>query len=130
MTGKIKFHIIRFDPLESSRSVINFLYNNELKFYSEKTINRILHGGDNGRKPYIVYLAKNRCGSIVGISITSVGSKTMSLLFVKPSCRGNGIGRELYRISKPQQILLKRDALAFFSKVDAEIENEDKGGAA
>ena len=74
-------------------------------------------GDDEGRKPYDIFLSKDS-RQIIGIAIVSSKSKTLSLLFVAPEYRKKGIGKELYKISNPKQILMKRKAIPYFAKLE------------
>ena len=97
-------------------NVVAFLYENKLKFHTRKTIHRMICGGEGNRKPYRVLVAVEG-SEIVGIAITSFKSRTLSLLFVAPSFRKCGVGKELCLRSEPLQILSTIAAIPYFAKV-------------
>lgn len=106
--------VIRLATKEDVDEIISFIDRSGMVFHSKATIRRMVCG-DSSRRPYFIGLAVD--SGIVGISIVSAKSKTLSLLYVLPEYRGRGIGRELLHFTAPKQILLKVDALGYFNKV-------------
>ena len=105
------------DEIDKVTQFIDKYKDKELFFYSRATIKRMICGDDEGRKPYDITLAQHN-NEIIGIAIVSSKSKTLSLLFVSPEHRKNGVGSRLYKIANPKQILAKRSALCYFAKLE------------
>ena len=105
------------DEIDAISQFLDKYKDSELFFYSKKTIRRMVLGDDEGRKPYDIFLTKVQ-GQIVGIAIVSSKSKTLSLLFVSPEYRKNGIGKDLYNVANPKQILAKRKAIPYFAMLE------------
>lgn len=109
-------HPQRCSPLDID-AISQFLdKEKELFFYSKTTIKRMVLGDDEGRKPYDIFLEKID-NKIVGIAIVSSKSKTLSLLFVSPEYRKQGIGAALFQLANPKQILMKRNAIPYFAQL-------------
>jgi hypothetical protein len=108
--------IIRLATKDDVENIINFVDKSGMVFHSKETIRRMVLGDNEGRKPYIIGLALVE-GNIIGVSIVSAKSKTLSLLFVSVDFRKYGIGKELLKLTSPKQILLKIESLGYFCKV-------------
>lgn len=101
--------------------IVKYLDGSKQVYHTRKTVERMVCGGDNGRRPYTILLATYDT-DIVGIAIVSSKSKTLSLLYVSPEYRGNGIGRTLYKMSSPKQILVKKEATPYFAMIEGDNE--------
>lgn len=108
--------MIRYATPDDVDDIISFIDSSGMVFHSKTTIRRMVCGGDSGRKPYIIGLAIED-DVIVGISIVSSKSRTLSLLYVNPKYRGKSLGKKLLDLTNPKQLLIKRDAIGYFFKV-------------
>lgn len=107
---------IRLAAPSDAEAVKAFMKTPGIAMYSPKTIQRMVCGDNEGRKPYIIGLAFVN-ENIVGIAIVSSKSRTLSLLHVLPEFRNMGIGKMLLDATAPEQYLIKRSSVGYFWKV-------------